>query len=190
MNFELSEDQRLMRESFARFLDANSSSERVRAAAASGGHDPQLWSGLAELGAFMLRIPEADGGLGLGLLDACVLMEEVGRTLAAGPIAETLVAARVLAMLAVDSQAEVLDTVQSGQSVLTLAAEDIATAPRQWLAGGAVATLVVARRGDDVVLVVLPAAPGGEDNLASTPLAEVDLGAGDCVVLGTGDAAL
>ncbi|NND69550.1 MAG: acyl-CoA dehydrogenase, partial [Halioglobus sp.] len=78
MNFDLSEDQRLMRDSFARFLDEQSSSERVRAAAAEGGFDPDLWRGLAELGAFALRVPEDGGGLGLGLMDAVVLMEEVG----------------------------------------------------------------------------------------------------------------
>src|SRR5215467_6942234 len=88
-----------MRETFARFLNEESSMARVRAALPSG-FDAALWSGLAELGAFSLRVPEAAGGVGLGILDAVVFMEEVGRTLASGPIAETLVAARLLATLA------------------------------------------------------------------------------------------
>ena len=46
--------------------------------------------GLAEMGAFALRVPEAAGGLGLGLFDAVLLMEEVGRTIASGPIAEAI----------------------------------------------------------------------------------------------------
>ena len=86
MNFDLSEDQRMMCESFARFLSEQSSMARVRAALPSG-YDPALWSGLAELGAFSIRVPTEAGGLGLGLLDAAVLMEEVGRTLASGPVA-------------------------------------------------------------------------------------------------------
>ena len=90
MNFELSEDQRMMRETFARFLDEHSTMARVRAAM-PGGFDPVMWKGLAELGAFSLRVPEDLDGLGLGLMDAVVLMEEAGRTLASGPIAETLV---------------------------------------------------------------------------------------------------
>ncbi len=98
MNFELSEDQQMLRETFSRFLNANSSMARVRAALPSG-FDRELWTGLAELGAFSIRVPEASGGLGLGVLDAAVLMEEVGRTLASGPVAETLVTARLLAML-------------------------------------------------------------------------------------------
>ena len=98
MNFELSEDQQLMRETFARFLDEESNLERVRAALPSG-FDQALWNGLAELGAFSLRVPPGAGGLGLGVLEAAVLMEEVGRTLASGPIAETLIAAAMLARL-------------------------------------------------------------------------------------------
>ena len=98
MNFELSEEQQLMQETFARFLSEESTMERVRAALPSG-FDAALWTGLADLGAFSLRVPQAAGGLGLGLFDAVVLMEEVGRTLASGPIAETLVAASLLGKL-------------------------------------------------------------------------------------------
>ena len=87
---------RMMRETFARFLDEHSTMARVRAAM-PGGFDPVMWRGLAELGAFSLRVPEALDGLGLGLMDAVVLMEEAGRTLASGPVAETLVSARLLA---------------------------------------------------------------------------------------------
>ena len=71
MNFQLSEDQQLMRDTFARFLNEQSSMVRVRAALPSG-FDPALWAGLAELGAFSLRVPEEAGGMGLGLLDAAV----------------------------------------------------------------------------------------------------------------------
>src|ERR1044072_3812259 len=98
MNFELSEDQQLMRDTFARFFNEHSSMAHVRAAQPSG-FDADLWQGSADLGAFSLCVPENVDGLGLGLLDAAVLMEEVGRTLASGPIAETLVAARLLALL-------------------------------------------------------------------------------------------
>src|SRR5690625_5047820 len=148
MNFELSEDQRMISETFARFLTDNSSTERVRQAAPSG-FDPELWAGLAELGAFSLRVPEEAGGLGLGLLDAAVLMEDVGRTLASGPIAETLIAARILAQLAAEKQADLLEAIISGESVVTLALHDVAQQPLQWVEGGAVAQAVIARKGND-----------------------------------------
>ncbi len=182
MNFELSDDQRMMRETFARFLDENSSSERVRAAQPSG-FDRQLWTGLAELGAFGLRVPEESGGLGLSLMDALVLMEETGRTLASGPVAEALVASRVLATLDGD-HSELLEEVVGGAKVVTIAFHDIASEPVQWVAGGAVADAVVARNGDKVVLVTPPGGEErGEENLASTPIAELNLGAAEQTVL-------
>ncbi len=190
MNFELSEDQRMMRESFARFLDDQSSTVRVRAAAEKGGFDAELWSGLAELGAFGLRVPEESGGLGLGLMDAAVLLEEAGRTLVSGPLAEALVAARVVALLGGDKQGELLESIIGGAAVVTIAFHDVAQAPLQWVAGGAVADAIVARDGDKVVLVKLPAGECGESNLASTPIAELALNAGERVVLGEGADAL
>ena len=117
MNFELSEDQRMMRETFARFLDEHSTMARVRAAM-PGGFDPVMWKGLAELGAFSLRVPENRDGLGLGLMDAVVLMEEAGRTLASGPIAETLVSARLLALYGGDETNRILADVISGDAIV------------------------------------------------------------------------
>lgn len=183
MNFELSEDQQLLRDTFARYLNEHSSMARVRAAQPSG-FDAALWSGLAEMGAFSLRVPDEAGGIGLGLLDAVVLMEEVGRTLASGPIAETLVAARLLATLAPHANDDLLQRVISGQAVVTIAFHDIALEPVQWVAGGAVAEAVIARDGDRIVLIPLPeSARQGEPNLASTALAELQLGGATRVVL-------
>lgn len=189
MNFDLSEDQVMMRESFARFLDEKSSMERVRAAAEGNGFDREMWSGLAELGAFSLRIPEAAGGLGLGVMDAAVLMEEVGRKLASGPVAETLVAARVLAQLGADSQAELLEQLIMGEKVVSLAFHDIDEQPLQWVAGGAVAAAVIGRKGDSIVLVTVPeGSASAEANLASTPIAELNLSANQAVLAEGGDA--
>ena len=136
MNFDLSEDQRMMRETFARFLDEQSSIARVRAAL-PGGFDPVMWKGLAELGAFSLRVPEDLGGLGLGIMDAVVLMEEAGRTLASGPVAETLVAARLLALYGGDEAGNLLADVLCGEAIATVAFRDAASTPVQWVAGGA-----------------------------------------------------
>jgi alkylation response protein AidB-like acyl-CoA dehydrogenase len=189
MNFELTDDQEMMRDMFARFLDENSSMVRVRAAAPSG-FDAALWKGLAEQGALAIRVPEAAGGLGLGLIDAAVLMEEAGRTLASGPLAEALVAARLLAELGGDQALALLERVLSGAAVVSLAFHDIAVQPRQWIAGGLVAESIIARKGDDVVLVSVPeSARIAEDNLASMPLAEIDLGALQQTVIASGEAA-
>ncbi len=191
MNFELSEDQRMMCESFGRFLDEQSSMERVRAAAEKGGFDPEMWSGLAELGAFSLRIPEELGGLGLGLLDAAVLMEEAGRMLASGPVAETLVATRILATQGGEEQAALLEQAIMGEKVVTFALKDIAQQPLQWIAGGAVAAAVVARKGDDIVVVTLAEGDAkSEENLASSPIAEVDFSKLQTAVIASGTEAV
>jgi alkylation response protein AidB-like acyl-CoA dehydrogenase len=172
MNFDLSEEQQMMRENFARFLTEQSSMVRVRAALTTG-FDAKLWKGLADLGAFGIRVPENAGGLDMGLLDAAVLMEEAGRTLASGPIAETLVAARLLAVCG--GQEALLERVIAGDAVVSLAFRDVQKEPLQWIAGGSVAEAVIARDGNTIVLFEVPEAQRQfEANLASTPLAELD----------------
>ncbi|MEO7383650.1 MAG: acyl-CoA dehydrogenase [Novosphingobium sp.] len=195
MNFDLTDEQEMVRDTFARFLDEHSSTARVRAAQSAengpSGFDPALWTGLAELGALALRVPEEAGGMGLGLFDAVLLMEEAGRTLVSGPLAEALVAARVLAQLGGEGQADLLSRALGGETVATIALADIGEQPRQWVAGGLVADVVLAQRGNDVVAVTVPAtARIAEDNLASTPLAEIDLGALKATVLASGTGAL
>ena len=191
MNFDITDEQEMMRDTFARFLDENSSMARVRAALPSG-FDADLWRDLAEMGALALRVPEQAGGMGLGLFDALMLMEEAGRTLVSGPLAEALVAARLLGQFGADALGlDVLGRAVAGDAVVTIAFHDIAANPVQWVAGGQVAEHVVARSGDNVVLVTVPAsARRAEDNLASTPIAEIDFAGLERVVLASGTEAV
>jgi len=191
VNFDITEEQEMVRDTFARFLDDNSSTVRVRRAAEAGGFDAELWRGLGELGAFAMRVPEDAGGMGMGVFDAALVMEEAGRTLVSGPLAEALVSARLLGQLGGDAGAEMLGQALAGEALVTLAMHDIAARPVQWVAGGAAAQAVIARKGDAIVLVPVPdAARAGEATLASTALAEIDLGALDATVLGNGADAL
>jgi 3-oxochol-4-en-24-oyl-CoA dehydrogenase len=115
-------------------------------------------------------------------------MEEAGRTLVSGPLAEALVAVRLLAQSG--GHDDLLSRALTGEAVVTLALHDISTNPHQWVAGGSVAEAVVARKGDKVVLVVFPeTARKAEENLASTPMADLDLGALETTVLGSDIAA-
>lgn len=181
MNFELTSEQEMVRETFARFLDENCTPQRLRAAEASG-FDAELWQGLAELGAFGLRVPEEAGGLGLGTFDALVVLEEAGRTLASGPLAEAILAARVIGLLGGDPS-----DIMAGAKVASLALHDIGVQPSQFVAGGAVAELVVAQRGEEVLLLTVPeVARPSELNLASNALAQVDLTLAEVTVLGSG----
>ena len=186
MNLGLNDDQQMLRDTFARFLDDASSMIQVRKAQEAGGFDMALWQGLAELGTFSMRVPEDAGGLGMGTIDAALVMEEAGRTLASGPIAEAILAARLLGQLG----GAALDELSSGAKVATLAFHDIASQPVQWLPGGAHADLVIAQRGDDVVVVTLSAADRKvEANLASNGICELDLGKAAQTVLASGAAA-
>ena len=81
------DDQELLRKSAREFL-AESSPQSLVAAVADGKDEEAadaLWSKMAELGWMGLGIPEAYGGLGLGLTEVCILAEEMGRALAPAP---------------------------------------------------------------------------------------------------------
>jgi len=58
--------------------------------------DRRFWRALGELGVFSLRLPEADGGAGLGLPEAVLVFEEVGAALVPGPLVATHLAAGVV----------------------------------------------------------------------------------------------
>ena len=78
MDFELSAEQRAVRDLFARFCD-----ERIAPAAAaldaSHAFPRALFGELAELGFFGMRYPESAGGSGLDLLGFCLALAEVAR---------------------------------------------------------------------------------------------------------------
>lgn len=190
MNFDLTEDQHMLRETFARFLDDQSSMARVRTAMQTG-FDRKLWHGLAELGVFGMRVPENNGGLSLGTFDAVLLMEEVGRTLAIGPIAEAMLAARLLAIVNTDESNDVLNAILGGQHIATLALHDIAVKPAQWVSGGAVADSVIARSANTIVLLKPSAGDRQqEETLASNGLAQIQLAEIAPRVLASGTAAI
>ena len=127
-----------------------------------------------------LRVPEEAGGMGLGLLDAAILMEEVGRTLASGPIAETLVAARLLATLdpgATQRAARTRDSQVRPSSPSRCTT--LRRSPCSGLQAAPSPRLSSRARAIDIVLVTIPESERkGEPNLASTPIAELRLGGG------------
>ncbi len=68
--------------------------ERLRAAVdGGGGLDRRLWRELGAAGFFSLCLPEAEGGVGLGVPEAVVVFEEAGRALLPGPLVATHLAA-------------------------------------------------------------------------------------------------
>ena len=53
------------------------------------GFDRAFWSELGEAGVFTLTVPESDGGVGLGVTQAVLVFEELGRALVPGPLVGT-----------------------------------------------------------------------------------------------------
>ncbi|WP_439082470.1 acyl-CoA dehydrogenase family protein [Streptomyces sp. WL006] len=94
MDFQLSDDQRALRSGMRDLLRAVFDRDRMRAAVERGGAlDRALWRELGAAGFFALRLPEEDGGVGLGLPEAVLLFEEAGRALLPGPLVATHLAA-------------------------------------------------------------------------------------------------
>ena len=86
MNFGLSDDQVLLKNTIKRFLDEQCPTARVRTIMeTASGHDPALWNGLVDLGVASLVIPAAYGGSGLELLDLALAAEEFGYAATPGP---------------------------------------------------------------------------------------------------------
>jgi alkylation response protein AidB-like acyl-CoA dehydrogenase len=103
MDFELSDDQQALRDAARELLDDLAGPTQVRATA--GGpdgagqspYDEHLWTAMVEQGWMGLLLPEAQGGLGFGVVEAAVLLEEVGRHVAPAPFLQSLLALQAIA---------------------------------------------------------------------------------------------
>lgn len=85
MDFQLSEDQKALRDGLRSFCEGRVPLDKLPELEKQGGIDRSLWSDLAEMGVFSLRLPEDEGGVGLGSADAVLVFCELGRRLVPGP---------------------------------------------------------------------------------------------------------
>ncbi|MFH8403389.1 acyl-CoA dehydrogenase family protein [Streptomyces sp. NPDC018019] len=86
MDLRPTADQRALRASARDLLARRFGRDRLREAVESPALDRALWRELGAAGFFALRLPETDGGVGLGLPDAVLVFEEAGRALLPGPL--------------------------------------------------------------------------------------------------------
>lgn len=92
MDFDLSDEQRLLKESVDRVLADRYGFDKRRAyLAGPGGWSRELWAQYAELGLLALPFPEEHGGFGGGAVETMVVMEGFGRVLALEPFLATVV---------------------------------------------------------------------------------------------------
>ena len=188
MNLNLTEEQDLLRTTFAELFASESSSDRVRAAEPLG-YDPALWKTLVETEVVGMRVPEAQGGTGASLHDAMLVAEEAGRHLASAPVIEAIVASHLISGIASPAAQDALPGILSGSSLVSFAL--FPGGESQLVPAGAVADAVVGLVGDELVWVEKGRDVKPAENLGSSPLARWSL-ASDGVreVLASGDEAV
>ena len=93
MDFGLSQDQLLLKDTVKRFLAEQCPTTRVREIMESdSGHDDALWKELCGLGVAGVTVPAAYGGLENELLDVALIAEELGYAATPGPFLGTAMA--------------------------------------------------------------------------------------------------
>lgn len=92
MDFDLSEEQRLLKDSVEGLLaDSYDFDQRKKYAKEKGGWSKAVWSKLAEQGLLGLPFAESDGGFGAGAVETALVMEALGRSLVLEPYLSTVI---------------------------------------------------------------------------------------------------
>ncbi|MDB5430161.1 MAG: hypothetical protein JWP35_1277 [Caulobacter sp.] len=123
MDFDLSDEQKMLAEETRRLLSDRASANRLRVLADAGAAwDEGLWSDVAAMGLLGAAIPEELGGVGLGEIDVCVIAGEMGRGPAPLPFLGTVLAADAIRLAGSDAQkTEWLPKLASGETVAAYA---------------------------------------------------------------------
>jgi alkylation response protein AidB-like acyl-CoA dehydrogenase len=127
MPLYLTEDQTMLRDTAREFMAAEGSIKaqlrRWRDERCQDGFGHGLWKQFAEMGFTGVLVPEADGGLGLGHVEAGIVLEEIGRNLTPSPFLTTAVAF-VEAVKGSAVREHYLPGVVSGETVAALAIDE------------------------------------------------------------------
>jgi len=92
MNFELSEEQKMIQQSVERFVQENYDlTNRVKISSEDPGYSQEYWTSMAELGWLGLAFSEEEGGFGGNQIDTLVLMEQFGKGLVLEPFLANIV---------------------------------------------------------------------------------------------------
>jgi alkylation response protein AidB-like acyl-CoA dehydrogenase len=157
MKLGLPEDSQPVKEMFERFFATESSTARVRAAEPLG-FDPALWRELVKVEAPFMRVSSAAGGGGMSLFDTCLMLEQAGRRLASVPLAEAVVALRMLGECGGDVARQWIEKLRDGETVLSLALQTAQPGEPQLVPGGAAAKAILCFDGREIAIET-PAAP-------------------------------
>ncbi|MFA6224229.1 MAG: acyl-CoA dehydrogenase family protein [Desulfomonilaceae bacterium] len=128
MDFDLSEEQRMLKESARHFLSKECPKDLVRKLDESDeGYSSELWQKMAALGWMGLVVPEEYGGIGGSFLDLAVLFEEMGYNICPGPFFSTVVLGGMTVLIfgREEQKIEFLPKIARGEIKLTLALTEL-----------------------------------------------------------------
>lgn len=125
MDFDFSDDQEQQRDAVRKWVDKAYTFDRRRAITQAGGMDRSAYGELAELGLTGLYTSEDHGGMGMGPVEAMVVMEELGRGMVLEPLAQTLICSGVISAYGgADAQAAWLPKIATGSALVVLAQQE------------------------------------------------------------------
>ena len=110
MEFTFTDEQDQLRATARDFLTRSADRAYTRAMLDDDrGFTPEVWAQVVEMGWTGVLVPEALGGLGLGMVDLLPILEEMGRVPFAGPfLSSTVAATRAAVLLGLDDRAAAL----------------------------------------------------------------------------------
>jgi alkylation response protein AidB-like acyl-CoA dehydrogenase len=147
VDFDLTEDQREIKNVARELLSARSPFAKVREAVHTNAYEPALWSELVGLGWPGIAVAEEYGGQGLGAVELAVLLEELGYACAASPLLATATVAAVIQSAGSERQrARWLPTLAAGEVTAGLGVRELAVDACE-------AAVIVLLDGDEPVLV-------------------------------------
>jgi alkylation response protein AidB-like acyl-CoA dehydrogenase len=128
MAMTLNEDQSMLRDSARDFMSTEAPVahfRKYRDMACKDGFSHDLWKQFAEMGFTGILIPEAEGGLGMGHIEAGIVLEEIGRNLSPSPFLSTSIAA-VEALKAADKamRDRWFPAILKGEAVIGIAVDE------------------------------------------------------------------
>lgn len=167
MNFEQSDDRRMLSETLRRYLaDGYDIAHRNAVAYDAPFHDPAKWAELTELGLFYALVHEDHGGMGGHGFDIATVFEELGRALCPEPVLGQLMAASLLtdadALMAGTRYAVAIGEIDAPfdlQDITTSAVNGRLTGRKSVVYGAPSAEilLVAARQNGKIALFEMPA---------------------------------
>src|SRR3954454_3481656 len=127
MDFDLSSDQKEIKDVARELLAARSPWAKVREAAEAREYGDALWRELCELGWPGIAVAEEHGGQGLGGVELAVLLEELGYACAATPFLSAAAAASIIQAHGSDEQrAQGLPGLASGEQMAGIGTRELA----------------------------------------------------------------